>query len=268
MIDPASLTPVLASLVLAGQTFTPQSAELERSIERTPGVVSEQTAWRFEVQPGDAWKGDQRNPAWRAELSGAKIYPYDQDVWFAFDQTLVVEGKFDAWQLIVGQFHQTRGPGPAPLVLSWNRGSMEVGAAHGDGVAPPIYEKLAVLPDWPLRTEHHIVGRFRPGLAGAGSVSLWVDGRQVVDATGLTIGYAGDPGVYFKFGAYEKPPTATQRVVVTYRNVQVSTESLIDLVAARPAPEEAPPAFDHRREHRRRWKKDRRDFDDHSARGD
>ena len=216
------LAAVAGPVALAGQTFTPQSAGLPRSIQRGGPWT------RFEVQHGDTWSGDAGvNPAYRAELCGSVLYPYGQDVWFGYDLTLNVTQPFDAWQVIVGQFHQTKGSGPAPLVLSWNLGHLDIAGAGCDGVNPPVYKVVNSIPNFALGVEHHIVGRLRPGLGGTGEGQVWIDGVKVADASGVSIGYAGDPGVYFKFGIYEKPPTALQGVVAAYRNVTVGPAPLL-----------------------------------------
>lgn len=49
---------------------------------------------------------------------------------------------------------------------------------------------------------HDFVLDVRFGCAGDGHAALWLDGQPLVDAENVTIGYCGDPGMYWKQGVY------------------------------------------------------------------
>lgn len=215
---------------------------IESSMKPYAAQLSTNTAtpiFRGEVRNGELWSGaDGGNDTERAELDGTPtIYPKGTEFWFGYQ--FIIEPGAD-------QIATTGGAPGSPL--AWGA----VGQIHGNGKQAAVPWQLSIVGDkLSVRTQqgaqvekihwtdtaklvrdkiYSVVVKIKITGATTSTMTCWINGVQVANSTGLTIGGA-DAGNYVKAGIYRGwqgdgyPPLAVQ-----IANIEHGTGSLLSRV--------------------------------------
>lgn len=150
----------------------------------------------------------------------------------------------DLGYLIVGQIHSNGSPDPSGPIFHWNirpDGLLEAGNNAGvSGRLTPVR----------VGGRYNLVCYVRQGKSSDGIIRAWVNGRKVLDASGLNVGYVqsnGDLNVpLFKRGLYTYPRRADgadKRLIARNFNPEISvTERGLIARTIKPAPMTPVPA--------------------------
>ncbi len=219
-------------IALLGQTYRAQSPDKPHSLA---GVIDPNTPTytRHELREGDQWINDATNYTdnrQRCEVRHVGVFlPLEKDIWVA--RSLRVTAS--TWKLngynILTQFIQDPPPGEAAgqnsLNLQIENGIFEI-FYRGDTAAVTEVRPNAITAftrDW---TPHigkwvavviHV--RFSKATAN-GVLRVWLDGTQVVNLSGIVIGFNNDQGPYSKMGIYRSG--WTDPIVVEWANPEIA----------------------------------------------
>lgn len=138
--------------------------------------------------------------------------------------------------MVAGQFHATPDAddvqGSPVLAQQFSGDTFEIiTRTHADdpGTANPSgtsrYSTTWLGSDW-VNLVYRV--QFTRGTSTS-ELQVWMDGVEIVNLTGIAIGYNDAEGPYFKYGIYRS--AAAETTVIDYANVEVSTSSLLDRVA-------------------------------------
>jgi hypothetical protein len=220
------------------------------------GVISR----RFEVRAGDQAPGDKKyhDGRQRCEQKLRDVfYPMNTDVWLAYDfrWTGEVPPATSNSHEIMNQFQQEPEAcddvgHPPTLSLRYERGQFQIGS-HAtteacDTIQPPNVNIYAE-PWFPADSWQRIILRTRFDPTGTDSrVTLWINGQQKFDATGIPLGYALDTidptkAPHFSHGIYRDGQPET--TVFEFANLEVGTVDLsARLCNPPPLPDDSAPA--------------------------
>ena len=184
--------------------------------------------WRFEVRSGDQWASDSASVN-RAELDGFPAeYPASATLWGSYS-FMIEPGDVGALDAYIGQLHQTTETGydalDPPLAFNIVGSTLKV-VTRTDNGSPPSGNPAGVTRYAfdPVRGRwYNVVFKVKVDPAGAGLLSVWIDGTQVVNLTGIATGFNA-AGNYWKFGAYRSADTAT--FAIRYANMEFGTTDL------------------------------------------
>ena len=234
-----------------------QLAENRRSLER------------FEILATDLTAGEEASNRIRSEVFTGdlpnRLHPLGNDVWVSY--WLQIKQPHATGNMIVGQWHAPEdirvngvalGP-PMSLLVEPNHGTFPEGdrlrivtsgsshylAAGNNVIAGETPATLSTQARF-IDPEEYVYGSWthiviRARLVGDlnGQLQWWRDGREIVNAAGVPLGWNAYAGNYFQHGIYAyKEPTYYGRIrnqVVMYSRLHVSDTSLLSHVTAPPA---------------------------------
>jgi hypothetical protein len=105
--------------------------------------------------------------------------------------------------------HVAGGAGQSPWQLNLRGDDAELRMRlYGGGQWSETIQPAGSAAEWfdfgplPKNKWHDFVAEVKFGCAGNGLARVWMNGKQLVDAVDRTIGYCGDPGLYWKQGFY------------------------------------------------------------------
>lgn len=219
-------------VTLAGRSWVVQSPDKTYSMAVDPDPAPNYL--RVEMRQDDKWlAGDGRA---RCELNSAPTaMPWNVPVWasYSFRQTGTLP---DSWT-IINQWHQR----PDSADMQGKSPCMAVQFVSGDikiytrGDPAPATTTVRSSTDRFRRawddTEHgwhHLV--LNPTFHWSnGSLRAWLDGQQIVNVSGISLGYNDPYGPSPKLGIYRQNAAAT--TVIQFANVELGTTSLSDRIA-------------------------------------
>ncbi|WP_192845803.1 heparin lyase I family protein [Aureimonas sp. AU22] len=197
--------------------------------------------FRFELRDGDGWAGDKdaKPPRNRAEMQqrGAALPASGEAIWFTDTIAVETDDKPRSPWTIVNQLHSgiarvnpllfTQLIGTKLLIhTSFDRSDV---AKPGPGTlryADQAFER---------RRYTRLVYRVVLG-DGTGELTIWRDGRSIVDETGLSIGFPNDKRCtpHLKWGQYRR--AGTQTYAVRHANVEGATLASLEARVRDPRP--------------------------------
>jgi hypothetical protein len=235
-----------APISIGGLDYFAQNADRDWSLNLNG---DQPCVYRFEVRAGDRWVQETQNNARveRSELRGptddtdpARV---NAETWTAYQFRIEPGPASTADWVVLGDWHVRPGPDDTSAMSSpWQlelrkddilvfdiRVSDEKPVRHN---APErhIYKSSAPITRgvW-----HSIVSvaDFDSRPAGNGGVTVWLDGKEIVDYQG-PFGYITIQPPYFKFGIYRS--AAPETLAVDYTNVAISRTPLAARIHAPP----------------------------------
>lgn len=225
---------------LAGQIYFVQSAEKSYSINKSRRRAS---SYRFEVTTGDLWPPiTGRN---RAELQCSSKEAFDTDVYLSFALRVAADPAIVSDSLVLGQFHQTEDagdfsgyppfefnlypsatPGQGSLYLN----TATVSAAVGGSAYPQTARAGPIA--LTLNVWHFLVLRVRFNWSGAAQLQFWLDGTQICNLSGISIGMNDAVAPYWKHGVYFRPEDAAQTITAEFYNFEKGGAVILDRIGA------------------------------------
>lgn len=190
--------------------------------------------YRFQVKSGDVWDGDINNQyRERSEfyMKNSDL-PFDQDIWISFSMR-IAEG--DALNLAptefcyIGQFHASPDEHDvhSPPILALRMDGMDTVNVFTCSTPdnPHRQSPKSILRGSSQFTRgvwHKIVMRTRFSTT-RGQLQWWKNGEELIDLSGIEIGYPDKIGPYWKFGIYRSP--MPQTLTIEYANMEISYDS-------------------------------------------
>jgi hypothetical protein len=226
-----------AQLVQFGQTYTAQNSSAPWAL------ITNGNVQQFVVTGHDNWPDDplvdgelRKN---RSEVIGPRV-PFGKVVWLSWAMRVPSDSQLAGYHTIVGDIHagQPQHAGeqvPIQAEMECNlmgtAGRFSVTTRYdprpNDSHAiqrvryygPPVVRDV-----W-----HYIVMEVKLDPHGDGELFTWFDGKQIVSAPHIALGYAGTLPSAFKYGIYR--PASPQTTIVDYANVEFSDSSLAARIA-------------------------------------
>ena len=217
-----------------GRSYFVESAHQPWNIAR----AANRPRHRFETRPGDLWSGDTQEDRYRSELHAYTKEAVTGEVWVSYNVMVTTnDGEpVRARHLTIGQYHASADSGEfggyPPFEFSLEEDGLHVfTASQSNPVNANNYPRAdrGTVP-FNLGEFHDIVARIVFDYSGGAVLQVWLDGVQVLDLSGISIGMNDAIGPYWKFGNYWDPITETQVPVVVYANMEVGTTDLSDRI--------------------------------------
>lgn len=207
-----------------------QSGNEPWSIQSQSEIVrSGETAYRFEVRPGDGW-GDGFKKSSRAEFSerwNASLSSKNE-TWYGMSLFIPKEIEPSYRRLIIGQWHGTK------HYIGWcNRAPI----LANEFLANDLVFRIAIRyetekkcdpnsnnPNAHIETSYHELSNFKLGrwndliyqvhwsTNDDGYLNVWLNGEKKIEYKG-PIGYFDPEGPYFKYGIYRKRKEVNTHIV-------------------------------------------------------
>ncbi|HTT83084.1 MAG TPA: heparin lyase I family protein [Rhizomicrobium sp.] len=235
-----------APVNVGGQIYFAQNADRDWSLNLNG---SPPCLYRFEVRAGDRWVQETANNSGveRSELRG----PTDEndparfgaETWTAYQFRIEPGAPSSAEWVVLGDWHVRPDPEDSPKISSpWQlelrRGDILVFDIRENNEKPIRHNA----PELHLYTSPEPVSRgiwhsivsvadFDPRVDGSGGVTVWLDGKEIVNYHG-PFGYITTRPPYFKFGIYRSD--APETLAVDYANIETSRASLAARIHAPP----------------------------------
>ncbi|KAA6438503.1 hypothetical protein FEM33_17605 [Dyadobacter flavalbus] len=222
-------------LSMFDKTFMIQTPNKQWSLQKA--INKSSPLYRAQVNAGEVWSGDYTNKyRERSEfyMKNAQM-PYDQDVWLSF--AIKIEPG-EALNLdpsdfcYLGQFHASEDEGDisSPPVLGFRLEGLDTIKAYtcSTTITPHTISPKAFLRASGQFTRgiwHKNVMRIRFSPTD-GQFQWWKDGVELVNISGIGIGYPDAVGPYWKFGIYRSP--MPQTVAVEYANMEVQYNTSLE----------------------------------------
>lgn len=220
----------------AGRTFFVQNAGQSYSLEK---ATNRGNSYRFEAHPGDFFSGDTGLDRIRSELQCSTKESFDTDIWVSFALKVSADPSVLSTSMVVGQFHQTEDAGDVsgypPFEFNLQPDGLYVYTATvADAVGGSFYpqDQRAGPLSFPLSVYNRLVARCRFNWSSAAELDVWLNGTQVVNAAGISMGMNDAQGPYWKYGLYWRPETAQQNVSAEYMNFEIGGSSLLSRVTS------------------------------------
>lgn len=228
-----------AQVMIFGTEYKAQTPNQPWSLQKAYNKTS--PTFRMQVKNGDRWSGDIKTMRSRERselyLKSANL-PFDQDVWISF--AIKIEPG-DALNLsdndfcIIGQFHASEDAedvSSAPILGLRMEGADTIRlytcstTENPHRVGPPIVPRA--FSRFTRGIWHRIVLRAKFSPTNA-DLQWWKNGEELVNLTGIGMGFPDKIGPYWKFGVYRS--TMRQTLAVQYANMELSyTTSLLPRV--------------------------------------
>lgn len=220
---------------IASRTFNVQSAEETWSIQK---AAFRPSLYSFEARQGDFWSGDTGNDRIRAELQCTTKETFDTDVWVSYAVKIAATPSLQSDYLVIGQFHATEDLGdfegyPA-FELNLNSDGLSIYTATvAEASRPTSYGRTlrASGLSFPLDQWNNIVIRVKFNFSGAAELAVYINGEEIVDLSGISIGMNDTVGPYWKHGLYWGPETAEQTIVGLFDNLEIGAADLSARIA-------------------------------------
>jgi len=208
--------------IINGVKYLAQSAQKDWSIQRSQnGGI-----YRFEAHEGEA-RSSEKNKE-RSELSGGEYkFKIKTGIWAAYSFMVESGEKFSGTPNVLGQFHAGEGSPNFSIRVPYDN-KMEIVLRVGD--ADKYTEDIPYKMTNFKRGKWYsvvIYAKFSP--ASDAELSVWIDGKQVVNKSNFIMGYNQSDSNYWKFGIYRSRSTH-QEEVVFYANMELGTKDLSDRI--------------------------------------
>ncbi|WP_138481446.1 phage head spike fiber domain-containing protein [Dyadobacter bucti] len=234
-----------------GPTQTPVTIFDELYISQTPNkdwslrqaVNKTSPTFRFQVNPGEKWSGDAKNPKARERCEVYKkssSLPFNEDVWMAYSLRIEpgqpqILSPSD-W-CYLGQMHATEDPGEMSTgpVLGFRLEGLDSIKVY---TAANLENPIKTEPKYILRGSgvftrgvwHNVVVRMRFSPTN-GQLQWWQNGVELLNISGVGMGYVDAKGPYWKFGIYRCSNVSIPTLAVEYSNMELVTgQSLLSRV--------------------------------------
>jgi hypothetical protein len=229
--------PVSSSVTVGGHEYERVAAQNPIAIQ---SLASNPKLFRFTARRGEKSRSDvaSNSSVDRAELSGwAQPHALGADVWISYSQRVLPGAPITSRWCVIGQMHATTQAGDIgsspPFALHFLPGnvfqvSTRYVAAVNHVENPPetiVHSERIERNRW-----YNHVFRLRFGYSGDAILQWWRDGVQMLNLSGISMGYNDPKGPYWQFGVYRK--TSAEELSVEYRNVEVSQASLASRISS------------------------------------
>lgn len=228
-----------ARVLIFGTEYNAQTPNKPWSLQKAFNKTS--PTFRLQVKAGDRWIGDNKGTKSRERselyLKNADL-PYNQDTWLSFSI------KIDPGEALnlsavdfcyIGQFHASEDAqdiSSAPVLGLRLEGLDTIRiytcstTDNPHTVSPPAVPRASS--NFTRGIWHRIVVRARFSPTN-GELQWWKNGQEILNITGIGMGFPDNVGPYWKFGIYRS--AMPQTVAVEYANMELSyTTSLISRV--------------------------------------
>ena len=229
-----------ARVMIFGTEYNAQTPNKPWSLQKAFNKTS--PTFRLQVKPGDRWIGDNKGTKSRER---SELYlkngdlPFNQDTWLSFSIKIDPGEALDLSAVdfcYIGQFHASedaQDTNSAPVLGLRLEGTDTIKlytcstTDNPHTVSPPAVPRAAS--NFTRGIWHRIVirARFSPT---NGELQWWKNGKELINITGIGMGFPDKVGPYWKFGIYRS--AMPQTVAVEYANMELSyTSSLISRVS-------------------------------------
>lgn len=187
---------------------------------------------RHELRSGDVWTDGRQ----RCEARHFTAWPYSTDIWFScamrFTGSFPTGSYCDVIQWRQDMESGESGGKPPPFTLDVSGTGTEIRTRY-DATATTTTQPAATAryngAALAKNVWHDWVFKFRFNWTGAAQLSAWLNGTQIINLTGINMGYNDNAGPYIKWGQYRGG--ATETFVVEVANPEIGTSSLLARVA-------------------------------------
>ncbi|GGB88123.1 phage head spike fiber domain-containing protein [Dyadobacter sediminis] len=211
-----------------------KSWSMQKAVNKTAPI------FRAQVNSNDVWSGDANNQdRERSELylKNANL-PFNRDIWLSFAIRIAPGTALNlesADFCYLGQFHASeddRDISSPPLLGIRLEGLDTIKVFTCSTTDNPHYKSPKSILRGTTQFErgvwHKNVMRIRFSPTN-GQLQWWKDGQELVNLSGIGIGYPDEVGPYWKFGIYRSPMSNT--IAVEYANMEVdSVNSLLSRI--------------------------------------
>jgi hypothetical protein len=214
---------------ILGKVFMAQTPNKNWSLQQAENKKS--PIFRFQVNSGDKWSGDVGNPK---DKERCEFYmknsdlPFNKDVWFSYAIKIAPGSALNLlpveWCLL-GQVHATEDSGDISTgpVLGFRLEGLDTITAYTAG---SVENPMKTAPKYIYRggskfargVWHKVVVRMRFSPTN-GQLQWWQNGRELLNVSGIGMGYADKLGPYWKFGIYRSAMGIP--LTVEYANMEV-----------------------------------------------
>jgi hypothetical protein len=226
-------------VTMMGDLYMAQTPNKSWSLQQAQNKKS--PIFRFQVNSGDKWSGDIGNVKNKERcefyMKNADL-PFDKDVWLSYAIKIAPGSNLNLSPIewcYLGQMHATEDKGEmstGPVLGFRLEGSDTISVYTASSLENPI--KTA--PKYILRASskfargvwHKVVVRMRFSPT-KGQLQWWQNGKEIINISGIGMGYVDKLGPYWKFGIYRSAVSPT--LSVEYANMEVDySNSLISRV--------------------------------------
>ncbi|QRQ99456.1 phage head spike fiber domain-containing protein [Dyadobacter sandarakinus] len=214
---------------------------MHRAINKTSPI------FRVQIQAGDLWQGDATNPKKKERcemyMKNAAL-PFDQDVWFSYAIRIEEGAPLDLSAVewcYLNQVHATEDPGEmstGPVLGVRLEGADTISVYTASTLENPIKTAPTYIRRGSVTLArgvwHRIVYRARFSPYNTGQLQFWADGKEIINVSGIGIGYVDKLGPYFKFGIYRSATSPT--LAVEFANVECEYKKSLSSRIANPLP--------------------------------
>jgi hypothetical protein len=238
-----SVGPTQTLISIFDEPYLSQTPDKEWSLQQAINKTS--PTFRFQVNPGEKWSGDAKNPKARERCEVYKkssSLPFNEDVWMAYSIRIepgqAQQVSSSDW-CYLGQFHATEDPGEmstGPVLGFRLEGADTIKAYTAANLENPIKTE----PKYIVRGSgvftrgiwHNVVVRMRFSPTN-GQLQWWQNGVEILNVSGVGMGYVDAKGPYWKFGIYRCSNVPIPTLAVEYANMELVTgKSLLSRVKA------------------------------------
>ncbi|TLU92053.1 hypothetical protein FEM55_14980 [Dyadobacter sediminis] len=231
-LDYTSIGPTGTMLDILSNSYMSQTPSKSWSLQKATNTRA--PIYRMQVNAGDRWSGDANNQnRERSEFySKNNNLPFNKDVWLSFSVRLaegsslnLSSGEF----CYLGQFHASeddRDISSAPVLGFKLEGDDTISictcstTSNPHTVSPKAVVRGTTRFNRGVWQKIVVRVRFSPT---NGQLQWWQNGKQLLNLSGIGIGYPDASGPYWKFGIYRSPMSFT--TAVEYANMELEHDS-------------------------------------------
>lgn len=218
------------------KVFMAQTPNKDWSMQRAMNKTS--PIFRIQVKSGDTWTGDvsAAKKKERCELYMKRSdLPFDKDVWLSYAIKIApgdrINNSSNDW-CYLGQFHATEDKGDMATgpVLGFRLEGADTVSAY---TASTLQNPIKIAPKYILRASgkftrgvwHKVVVRMRFSPT-KGQLQWWLNGKELVNVSGIGMGYPDLLGPYWKFGIYRSAMAPTLAIEVANMELEYNSSLL------------------------------------------
>jgi len=231
--DYASVGETNTRVMILGNEFNSQTPNKSWSLQQALNKTS--PIFRVQVNSGDRWSGDANStkPKERSEFyqKNANL-PYNQDVWVSYS-IRILPGKpldLDSGEIcFIGQFHASeddRDVSSSPVLGLRLQGADTLAIHTCSTTDNPHRENPKTVLRGTTQLErdewHRIVMRVRFSPT-KGQLQFWKNGKELINLSGIGIGYPDSTGPYWKFGIYRNAIPVS--LAIEFANMEITKSS-------------------------------------------
>jgi hypothetical protein len=203
-------------------------------------ALNKNNMFQFETRTNDYWSGDAAQDRNRSEFKGLTNWSFGVDIWKSFSFKVLSGDPASRSYWVISQMkgvEEAGEPSSSPFLGIYIDASGYLKfttrttsqAIHTVNPSPTDrYVWTGLTPgQWA-----QIVFRCKYGWSNDAELQIWINGTEVLNLTGVSIGYNDATGPYWKFGSYSGAAmlAGASPLIVQHANMEVSTTSLLSRV--------------------------------------